>query len=289
MTAMSFLPRPVDLLNIVTPRRRLRLVQGAAYGPHPGHRLDLYRQKQRSGFLPAVIFFHGGSWQTGSKEDYAFIGASLARAGLLVAVPNYRLYPDAQFPAFIEDAARATAWLARHVMDYGGNPDAIFVSGHSAGAYLALMLALNTRYMADAGFERMRLAGAIGLAGPYDFLPIRDPALKAVFATAPDLPATQPITFANHETPPVLLLTGAIDRSVGPRNSATLACKLRALGNPVETRIYPGIGHIGLLLSLLPWQRYRASALRDVEQFIAASMDGSFDTGGIPAARNMAG
>jgi acetyl esterase/lipase len=286
---MKFLPRPIDLLNITTPRHRLRVVHNIAYGPSERHRLDLYGPRDASAPLPAIAFFHGGSWQSGVKEDYAFVGASLARAGLLVAVPNYRLYPNVQYPAFINDAARATTWLARHAADHGGDPDAIFVSGHSAGAYLALMLALGTEYLGNAGFDRMRLAGAIGLAGPYDFLPLRDRALKAVFATAGDLAATQPISFANAATSPILLLTGAKDRGVGPRNTAVLAARLRAHGNAVETQVYPGIGHAGLLLSLLSWQRYRAPAFRDIMRFITAALEGGFDAGGLPVARDMAG
>ena len=289
MKPIRFFPRPADLLNATVRWRRLGGARGIVYGPHARHRLDLYWPKQRSHSLPVLVFFHGGSWQAGSKEDYAFIGASLARAGLLVAVPDYRLYPNVQFPAFIEDAARATAWAVRHALDYGGNPNALFVSGHSAGAYLALMLALNTRYLGDMGFDRMRLAGAIGLAGPYDFMPVQDPALKAIFAPAADMSATQPISFANAAVPPVLLLTGAIDRSVSPRNSAALAARLRALGNPVESRIYPGIGHAGVLLSLLPWQHHRAATLRDIMQFIALALEGGFSTDGVLAARDMAG
>ena len=265
------------------------MMRDAAYGPHHRHRFDLYGPQQSISPAPLLIFFHGGSWQSGAKEDYAFVGAALARLGFLVVVPDYRLYPNVQFPGFIADAARAVAWLGRHARDYGADPDALFVCGHSAGAYLALMLALNTPYLADAGFDRMRLAGAIGLAGPYDFLPLQDATLKAVFATAPDPASTQPVTFANDAAPPILLLTGSTDRSVAPSNSAALATRLRTLGNMVETKIYPGIGHIGLLLSLTRWQRHRAPALRDIGQFVAASLDGSFDTGGAPVIRYVAG
>lgn len=286
---MRVFPRPVDILNAMTRRRGLTIMRNAAYGPHVRHRFDLYSLGQSSGPAPIIVFFHGGSWQSGAKEDYAFIGAALARAGFLVAVPDYRLYPNVQFPEFVKDAARATVWIARHAGEFGADPDALFVCGHSAGAYLALMLALNTPYLGELGFDRMRLAGAIGLAGPYDFLPLQDPALKAVFATASDPAATQPVTFADDAAPPVLLLTGSTDRSVAPGNSAALAARLRALGNVVETRVYPGIGHAGLLLSLTGWRRRRAPVLRDIRQFLNASLDGSFEAGGIPAARYVAG
>ena len=286
---MRVLPRPVDLLNTITPRRGLTMIRDAAYGPHPRHCFDLYGPRQPGGSLPLLVFFHGGSWQSGAKENYAFVGTALARAGFIVAIPNYRLYPNTQFPGFIKDAARATAWLGRHAGNYGADLESIFVCGHSAGAYLALMLALNTPYLADAGFDRMRLAGAIGLAGPYDFLPIKDPALKAVFAPAADPAATQPINFADGAVPPVLLLTGAQDRSVAPGNSAALAARLRQLGNVVETKVYPRVGHAGLLLALTRWQRRRVPVLHDIRQFVAASLDGSFDASGVPAMRYMAG
>ena len=100
-----------------------------------------------------MIFFYGGSWDTGSKNDYLFVAQALAASGYTVVIPDYRLYPAVRFPAFVDDGARAVRWTADRV-----GTDKVFVMGHSAGAHIALMLAANTPYLAAAGVDRMKLA-----------------------------------------------------------------------------------------------------------------------------------
>ncbi|HEX7388696.1 MAG TPA: alpha/beta hydrolase, partial [Acidiphilium sp.] len=199
---MIGLPSGTDLLNAIAPRHGGDVTRGVAYGPEPRHLLDIYRPARHPGPLPVIVFFHGGAWQYGSRTEYRFVGPALARLGLVVAIPDYRLYPAVHYPDFLRDAARATAWIAREIDGYGGDSRAIFVAGHSAGAYLALMLALAPTWLAEAGHDRASLAGAIGLAGPYDFLPLTDPVHKAIFAPEPDLASTQPIAHADGAAPP---------------------------------------------------------------------------------------
>jgi acetyl esterase/lipase len=266
------LPSQIDLLNALAPRRGTKVVRDVVYGPNPYHRLDIYRPARQRRALPVVVFFYGGSWQSGARAEYRFIGAALARLGLVVAIPDYRLYPDVRYPDFIHDAAKATAWVIEHIGDYGGAADAVFVAGHSAGAYLALMLALAPEYLAGARSDRDLLAGAIGLAGPYDFLPITGPVYRKIFGAAADLVATQPIAHVDAEAPPCLLLTGAKDNLVLPANTAALAARLRAAGAHVETRVYPGIGHIRLLLASLPPLSFTIPLLRDIGGFITHTM-----------------
>lgn len=273
-------PSSFDLLNALTRRGSVRERRDIAYGAHPRQKFDLFlpahANNKLASRLPVVIFFYGGSWQMGDRAEYRFIGRLLARQGYIAAIPDYRLYPEVRYPDFIEDAALATAKIAETIPAEGGDPSAIFTAGHSAGAYLALMLALAPHYLAAVGYDRSKLAGAIGLAGPYDFLPITGPIYKLIFATAPDLVRTQPIahvgahgdTDTDTGAPPCLLLQGARDRLVAPKNTASLSSLLRAAGTMVQSRIYPNIGHITILLALLPWLAWRAPVMADINAFI---------------------
>lgn len=286
---MIGLPSRIDLLNAIAPRYGTSVVRGLAYGPDPRHLLDIYRPTRQRQALPVVVFFYGGAWQSGERSEYRFVGAALARLGLIVAIADYRLYPAVRYPAFIQDAARATAWIARDIDGYGGDPRAIFIAGHSAGAYLALMLALAPAYLAEAGYDRASLAGAIGLAGPYDFLPLTRPAYQKIFAPEPDLANTQPVTHADSSAPPCLLLTGAKDRRVSPANTAQLAERLRAAGATVDTRIYPGLGHTRILLSVLAWPGLSALVPADIAGFIARTLDSEARVDRLAQRRDMAG
>lgn len=282
-------PSQIDLLNALAPRYGTTVKRDVAYGPNPYHRLDVYRPVRTAGNLPVVIFFYGGSWQSGARSDYRFVGAALARLGLTVAIPDYRLYPDVHYPDFIHDAARATAWVIDNAGDYGGDPQAVFVAGHSAGAYLAMMLALAADYLAAAHSDRALLAGAIGIAGPYDFLPITGPVYRKIFGAAADLAKTQPIAHVDHAAPPILLLTGARDRLVAPANTASLAATLRAAGASVDTRIYPSIGHIRILLATLPPLSLIVPVLADIAGFIARTRESRRQADPVAPRPDMAG
>ena len=258
----------VQLLNATIPRANLRITHNIAYGPDPRQKLDIYRPDTDSR-LPVIVFFYGGSWDAGSRSMYPFVAATLARQGHVVIVPDYRLYPQVRFPAFLADCANATAWTLAHLAGIGGDPARVFLMGHSAGAYNAIMLALDARYLADAGTSRDRLAGAIGLAGPYDFLPIISPEVRAVFAPVDDGPASQPITYVDGHAPPLLLLDGSADETVKPRNTLALAARVREAGGRVEDRIYPGVGHIGMVIAIAPLFQGKAPVLADVDAFVA--------------------
>jgi acetyl esterase/lipase len=260
---------PVDILNATIPTRDLTVTRDLAYGDDPRQKLDIYIAKGTPPKAPVVVFFYGGTWETGSKHDYLFVAQALAARGAVVVVSDYRLYPQVTFPAFIDDGAAATAWTFRHIADYGGDPNAVFVAGHSAGAYIAIMLALDADYLKADGVSTARLAGAIGISGPYDFLPIERPDVKAIFEVVPDLAVTQPIHYARADAPPLLLLTGDADKTVGPYNTKNLAARMRALGGRVETDFYPGADHIDTVIAVTSLFRGKAPVLADIEQFIA--------------------
>jgi acetyl esterase/lipase len=261
---------PARLLNATIRTSDLEITRDVPYAPGPRGGLDVYRPRGGTDRLPLIVFLYGGSWRMGNKAMYRFVAAGLARRGAVVMVPDYRLYPEVQFPAFLQDNARAVAWAIVHAAEYGADPDAVFVMGHSAGAYNAAMLALDPRWLAAEGADRGRLAGVVGLAGPYDFLPITDPEIIPVFAAAGDGAATQPVTYADGQNPPLLLLAGDADTTVRPRNTAALAARVEAAGGPVQQKIYSGLGHLGIVMAFAPLFRGRAPVLEDVSAFVAA-------------------
>lgn len=263
---MGFLPRPIELINKTVGRSGVKVSRGIAYGAQVLQVLDVYMPVKADGPRPVIVFFYGGSWQSGARRDYGFVAARLAAWGFVVVVPDYRTYPETRFPGFVEDCAAAVDWVVRGIGAYGGDGDAVFLLGHSAGAYNAVMVALGA---GARDRQAIRVSGVIGLAGPYDFLPIKDPVIQTIFASAEALSQTQPITLAHGEAPPMFLATGGRDRVVLPRNSSALAARLRALGGVVETRIYPSLGHIDILLTILPYFAWRAPVWRDVLGFIA--------------------
>ena len=259
---------PLKTFNAVIPKDAggALVARDQAFAPGERGRLDLYRPSGARGEarLPVIVFLYGGSWSSGVKEGYGFVGRALAAQGFLVAVPDYRLVPEVRFPGFVEDGAAAVKWVRANAARFGGDPDRLVLAGHSAGAYNAAMLALDPQWL---GADRAAVKGFAGLAGPYDFLPLSGPITTAAFGQAPDPKATQPISFAGAGDPPALLLVASEDRLVFPRNSIRLAAKLRESGVPAEVKTYSGLGHIGILTAIARPLRGKAPVLRDLGEF----------------------
>jgi acetyl esterase/lipase len=260
---------PVDLLNATIPTRDLTITRDIAYGDKAKQKLDLYVPKQVAPNAPVIVFFYGGAWQEGDKKNFLFAAQALASTGAIVVVPNYRVYPEVTFPGFLEDGAAATAWTIHNIASYGGDPKTMFLAGHSAGAYVAVMLVLDPEYLARAGVADARLMGGIGISGPYDFLPIHRPDIKPIFEVVPDMDVTQPIHYARADAPPLLLLHGETDTTVGPYNTHNLADRIRTLGGRVEDRYYPGVDHVDAIIALTSMFSGRAPVLADIKAFIA--------------------
>jgi acetyl esterase/lipase len=258
---------PAGILNATVSDEGVMLTPNLAYGPGPRRTLDVYRPTAASGSGPLVIFIYGGAWRSGSKDMYAFVARPLARRGVVVVVPDYRLYPEVMFPDFLDDNASAVAWTFARAAEFGADPARIFLMGHSAGAFNIGMLALDPRWLANAGIDRDRLAGAIGLAGPYHFLPTDDKEAIPVFGPN-NTPANEPYAFADGHNKPMFLAAGTDDTTVMPRNTTDLAARIRERGGPVTSTLYPGIGHIGLITAFAPLFQSRAPVLDDVSAFI---------------------
>lgn len=256
----------LTLLDVMTPAGKYVAETGIPYGTLDRQKLDIYRPPGQGPF-PVIVFIYGGGWESGDRGQYRFVAESLTRHGYLVAIPDYRTYPEARFPTFIEDAAKATAWVHANIAKHGGEPERMVLMGHSAGAHIAAMLTYDKDYLAAAGMTPRDLQGFIGLAGPYDFLPLTSRRLQTILA-APDMAATQPINFASKEAPPSLLLHGLTDTTVMPQNSISLAARLHELGAPVETTLYPGMSHSGILLGLSSAAGGDRPVLPDVLDFL---------------------
>lgn len=211
--------------------------------------IDVYRAERAN--APAVVFFYGGRWQGGKRGDYAYVGRTLAAAGITTIVPDYRLYPEVRYPVFMEDAAAAVAWVYRSSETLGIDPKRVFLSGHSAGAHIAALLATDPVYLQRHGLQPRQLAGVIGLSGPYDFLPLTDDDLIEIFSSDPEVQlGSQPVNHVDGDEPPFLLLHGDADLLVWPRHSERLKHKLDAAGVPATLKMYRGMGHIRMLASL---------------------------------------
>lgn len=267
---------PVTLINALTPNAAFSRTNDIAYlpGANDRHRLDIYRPTTAPADgkpQPVVVFFYGGAWQEGSRSDYLFVADALTQRGYVVVVPDYRVYPEVKYPGFLNDGAAAVAWTHANAARYGGDPSRLFLMGHSAGAHIAALLALDPSYLDAQGLPRTTVKGLIGLAGAYDFLPLTEPNVIALFASEPKLALTQPIHYAPGQPRaalPVLLLHGAADKRVYPKNSINLARELRAAGATVELELLPDMGHVDIIAKFTRLLRGDGKIVDRVDQFI---------------------
>lgn len=265
---------PLGTLNALSPGKSSKVESALAYGSNARHKLDIYAPDMAAGAPPVIVFFYGGNWVKGEREDYAFIGRALASRGIMAVIPDYRLYPEVRYPDFLDDSAQAVAWTTREIARYGGDPKRVFVMGHSAGAYNAAMVALDPAYLAKHGARPTDLRGFIGLAGPYDFIPIVNPTTRPVFHHPNTPPDSQPIKHVGKSAPPALLIAASKDDLVNPqRNTGGLANKLRANGVQVQELYFDSVNHLTLVASIAAPLRALAPTLDAVAAFVAADAD----------------
>jgi acetyl esterase/lipase len=239
------------------------------YGADPQHRLDVYVPDAPAvGPRPLLVFWHGGRWSSGDKADYRFVGAALTELGYVVVIPNYRHYDQVKMAGFMDDAARAALWAAAHGAEYGADPAHFYLMGHSAGAHMAALVTLDSRYFAAAGVPAPSIAGVIGLSGPYDFLPLREVDVQDMFGPPQNYPDSQPVNFVRVGAPPMLLVHGLKDITVSPNNSRSLAAALQAHGVPVTLKLYPNLVHADTVAALSLPARGRAPTLADISAFV---------------------
>lgn len=245
----------------------------AAYGPDPRQQLDIYLPLPAADPRPRpmVVFFYGGSWSSGERASYRFIGEALASRGVVTLVADYRLSPQVRYPAFLQDSAAAVRWAYTHAAELGADPRRIYLMGHSAGGYNAAMLALDPRWLAQVGLQPQQLAGWIGIAGPYDFLPIAIPEVQVAFDW-PGTPAdSQPLVHASAAAPRTLLIAARSDTLVNPqRNTLALEQRLRQAGVDTQTHVLDRVGHVTVLGAMARPLNFLAPVATLVSDFVQA-------------------
>lgn len=257
-------------MNSLSGDSRLRTTTGVAFDPAHSLELDVFAP-QDARAAPVVVFFYGGYWRNGERREYRWVGEALARGGVVAVLPDYRKFPTVGLDGFMTDAASAVAWTRAHVAEHGGDPTRIVLMGHSAGAHLAALLATDARWLRPHQIMPKDLCGVVGLAGPYDFLPLTGANLIEIFGTerAEQL-RSQPTQFVDGDEPPMLLQHGAADTTVGLHNPENLARALKAAGVEAQVRIYPEVKHVGILLALSGRFARNAPVMEDSLQFIRA-------------------
>ncbi len=249
-----------------------QVAKAVPFGNH-GQTLDIWAPDTAvKNKLPVAIFWYGGGWAKGDRAAYAFAGRALAKQGFLVVIPDYRKVPQVRFPAFLEDGAEAVAWTRDNIAAQGGDPTRIAFMGHSAGAYVAVMLALDTQWLTAAGVDPAITKAAVGLSGPYDFHPFTSKRSIDAMGQWPRPAETQPIAYARTDAPPLLLATSEGDTTVRAKNANNLAAKLRELGAPVEVKNYGPLSHEEVVMALSTPYRTKAPVLADSIAFLRAHL-----------------
>ncbi|HEV7292991.1 MAG TPA: alpha/beta hydrolase [Devosia sp.] len=249
---------------------------GIAYADGPRHKLDIYAPEQRGDAAPVVFFIYGGGWSRGERSDYQFAGRALASRGFVTVIADYRLVPEVTYPGFLEDSAKALRWVQDNIATYGGDPNRLFLAGHSAGAYNSVMLALDPSFLRDYGVT-LTIRGVAALSGPYDFYPFEYGEVTAAFGSAPNPEGTQPINLVTSDAPPMYLATGTTDPIVRMQNTERFAQKLQQNGVWVTTRYYEGFGHMEPVIAMGAMWRWRMPVLDDMVAFF--QMFGAFPSG----------
>lgn len=243
------------------------VIKGINYGQEPWEKLDIYiPPDQTDAAWPVIVFFYGGRWTEGSRDEYAFVGSALAAKGFVTVIPDYRKYPAVRFPAFIKDGARAVNWVHDNIGRFDGRADKLFLAGHSAGAHIAALLVSDERYLRKEGDALSGIQGFAGLAGPYDFTP-EAADLKEIFGPPSNYSQIQVTTFVDGAEPPMLLLHGNSDQTVERYNLERLANTIEAQGGQVETIIYPELDHVEIIGALSWFWRKKAPVLDDISEY----------------------
>jgi acetyl esterase/lipase len=257
-------------LNATNQRHAITSSTDHVFDSTHGLALDVYAPTQAS-HAPIVVFFYGGTWVRGERAWYRFVGTALAAHGVITVIPDYRKYPQVALDGFMQDAANAVAWTQAHAQEIGGSPDDIFVMGHSAGGQIAALLATDPQWLATHDMRPTDLAGFIGLAGCYDFVPVpqNDAIMLGIFGSTPEQQRRgQPVSYVRGEEPPMLLLQGIDDDEVEPSNALSLYRATQAVHGDSTLRTYPDVGHEALLFALSRPLRDGAPTLSDVLLFI---------------------
>ena len=209
------------------------------------HQLDFYAPRDKTGF-PVVVFIHGGSWRVGDRWQYRGLGNRLARAGIGVAIPSFRLMGVAlnRHPAQIEDVAEAFAWVRQHAAEFGGDPSRIFVAGHSSGGHLVSLLALDEKYLRHHNLDARAIRGVLSISGVYDVNPMM------AFHSRESRKLASPIHHVHPGAPRFLLAYCQWDFVSLPSQARRFAGRLLRAGVDAKLLRIPGDNHVSEILNI---------------------------------------
>ncbi|MBK8908013.1 MAG: alpha/beta hydrolase [Rhodospirillales bacterium] len=264
---------PAGVVNVLVPNNGYEVREGLAYGPAARQVLDVYVPTAAPDNAPVIVFIYGGGWDSGDRAYFRFVGEAFARLGYVVVIPDYRLYPEVRFPTFAQDSAGAVRWVRDNIAGMDGDADRIVLMGHSAGAHIAALLVTDRRYLQESGVAPESIRGFVGLAGPYAFNPLEYESTRPIFAPADDPAESKPIAFVTGDEPSMLLLHGADDDTVLPKNSIEMAERVNDAGGEARLIAYDGVGHIGLILAIAAPFREQDSVYGDITAFLAGLTD----------------
>ena len=254
----------VDTVDRVASRAdAVKVADGITFDTHQ-NKLDIWSTAAKGKTpRPVLVFLYGGGWANGTRTEYSYAARPFVEAGYIVVLPDYRKVPEVRFPGFVEDSAAAVKWVQANIAKYGGDPSRVSVAGHSAGAYNALMLALDPQWLGDKP-----VTSAISLAGAADFYPFTSKRAINAMRKFPDPKATQPISFVRADAPPILLIHGTADTVVRIRNSNSLYAKQKAAGGAITLRAQQGGSHNDLVLALGTLFRGRYPVVKESVTFL---------------------
>jgi acetyl esterase/lipase len=268
-------PRQLDIINSLTPGDDgvAQVAQGQIFNAKTGLKLDVWAPTGAAkGAKPVLIFFYGGGWADGERAHYGFAAKAYAAQGFVVVVPDYRKVPSVRFPAFNQDGADAVKWVRDNIGKFGGDPKRIALTGHSAGAYIAMILTLDRHYLTDIGVDPKIIRATVGLSGPYDFFPYDSRRSINAMKAWPRPMETQPIHFVSATAPPILIVTGTDDDTVKPRNAILLSQALIKAGTKPIFKAYEGLSHEDVVMALSKPFRGKAPVLADSVAFLKAKL-----------------
>ncbi|MDF1815136.1 MAG: alpha/beta hydrolase [Verrucomicrobiales bacterium] len=232
-------------LAVVTSTAFSGEVKTYSYGEHSRQKLDVLSPDEAQD-LPVVVFIHGGGWIRGDKKIYRFVQRRLEEEGIVSVSANYRLSPEVTFPAFIDDGAAVVAWTKENIAAHGGDPNRIYLMGHSAGAHTVAMLGLDESYLEKVGVERDAIKGVIPIAAPLMLKASQVPQLSFVFGAARD-EEMWPLGFIDGNEPPFLLLQGEQDPLVQPIHSKVAKQMIEAKGGSVTAHYFKDHDHMSII------------------------------------------
>jgi acetyl esterase/lipase len=261
-TGLRILNTAVSLTSNMTVKKDI------IFDSHKKLALDIYTNAnwQADTKRPVLIFFYGGGWRWGDKAYFKFVADSFVDKGYVVVIPNYTLYPAAKYPEFVKDGAKAVAWVQQNIAKHGGDIDNLFVTGHSAGAYIAAMVAFNDQYLAAENQSTSIIKAMAGISGPYNFTP-KEQEYIDVFGEE-NFDDMKILNHVNGNEPPALLIHSEGDTTVGLFNHELMVEALKAKQDSVETLIYgKDITHVKALMKLHPWFAKEVNVAADIDAF----------------------